>query len=118
MPVHALIVWLVPFLLSFGFFTPGGELRTDIFLFKTVMLLVSTPLGFYLMTSHLWRLPTGPLWRGGLIAGSVWLIVNWALDLLVLLPISGMSMTEYWTQIGLRYLAMPMTGFFLGRAME
>lgn len=113
----ALVVWAVPFALAMGFFTPDGGLRTDIFLFKTVMLLVSTPLGLFLMSYHLRRLP-GNFTAGGLAAGTVWLLVNWALDFVVLLPLSGMAVDAYFVQIGLRYLAMPMTGYFLGRLLE
>ena len=115
-PVHALVVWLLPFIVSLGFFTPEGELRTDIFLFKTVMILVSTPLGLYLMTEHL-RGQVGSLAGSGLLAGAVWMLLNWILDFVVLLPLSGMAIPDYFTQIGLRYFIMPITGYFLGRAM-
>lgn len=116
-PLTGLIVWLVPFLVAIPFYTPAGELRTDIFLFKTVMRLVSAPLGLGLLSYHLRRLP-GNYLRGGLVAGLVWLVINWALDFAVLLPLSGMSLSDYFVQIGLGYLVMPITGYFMGQVLE
>ena len=89
----------------------------DFFAFKTIMLLLSTLAGSFLMALHLRRGPDRFLQRG-LVAGLLWLAVNWLLDFAALLPLSGMPAGEYFTQIGLRYLGMPITGVSMGYAMD
>ncbi len=115
--LYGFLVWLVPFLAAMAFFTPEGELSIDIFLFKTIMLLISTPLGLFLMAVHLRRCPDRYLQRG-LFAGIVWILINWGLDFAILLQLSGQSPGEYFVQIGLRYFAMIFSGLFMGYAID
>ncbi len=111
------VVWLVPFVVAIGFYTPEGGLRTDIFVFKSVMIVVSSWVGLGLMAFHLGRV-TGNFTRIGLLSALAWLAINWGLDVLILLPLSKQSPGDYFTQIGLGYLSMVAGGLFMGRALD
>ena len=42
-----------------------------------------------------------------MIGTVVWLLANWVLDLIMLVGLLGMTLPDYATQIGLRYLVIP-----------
>jgi hypothetical protein len=52
----------------------------------------------------------------GLGIGVLWLAINWGLDLLILLPLSGMSAANHAEEIGLRYLLLPIIATGMGAA--
>ena len=123
---YAAALWAIPFLVSVPFFNRSGELQIDIFAFKSLMLVVGSLTGVILLLRHLGRsfaerapeiLATGGFWRFGLATGTLWLAINWALDFLILLPLSGQSPMEYMLSIGAGYLAMPITATGLALAM-
>lgn len=98
--------WLMPFLVSFLFYKPGGELAVSIGLFKSVMILVGSGVGLYL----LYRLYRNgrPVAHAGVLIGLAWFAINVALDLLALLPLTGLPFGVWASEIGLRYLLIPM----------
>lgn len=112
-----LIVWVVPFVVSLPFHDQSGNLIIDIFAFKTLMILVSSATGLFLLARQIPRFQPS-FARNGLMLSLIWLGLNWALDFLILIPLSGMSLSEYFLSTGLRYLHMPMSGFFIGMALD
>jgi uncharacterized membrane protein YpjA len=56
--------------------------------------------------------------KEGIIVGMIWFGINIVLDLLILIPMSGMSITDYFMQIGLRYLAIPAMSIAVGTALK
>jgi len=107
------LVWLVPFLVSFLFYSPDGEMTLNIHTFKTIMLLVSQTIGavtlwYYFRSVH------KDFVRTGLIVGFIWLLVNWVLDFLTLILMFQQPLGEYFLQTGLRYLGMPITSTLIG----
>ena len=113
--LQGLVVWLVPFTISLPFFEQGA-LKVDIFAFKTLMMLVSSTVGLWLLSRSIAESDRRPH-IAGLFIGMVWLAINWALDFAILLPISDMSVLDYLFSTGLRYLHMPVAGFFMGIAV-
>lgn len=112
-----ILTWLLPFLLSVPFYSPEGEPLYDIFLIKTILLVFSAAFGTFLILIyfrdvHAWFI------REGALLGGVWLLINWALDAVILLPLSGMDAGTYMAQIGLRYLIIPITAVGIGYAAE
>ena len=104
------IVWLIPFILSAPFYAPSGEILIDQGLFKSIMILSGSGTGAVCIIL-LFRKITKDYFKVGLISGFIWLIINWGLDYLILLPLSGMGMSDYLNQIGVRYLSiLIMTG--------
>lgn len=115
--LSGLVVWAVPFLVSMPFFDRGGNLLIDIFAFKTLMILVSSLIGLWLLARFLGKSQTKQH-HTGLAIGLIWLGINWVLDFLILLPLQGIGPQEYFLATGLRYLHMPFAGFFMGLALH
>ena len=107
------LVWLVPFLVSFLFYTPGGNISIDLQAFKTVMLLTSQAVGAITLWYY-FRSARKDFVRTGLIVGFVWLLVNWALDFLTLILMFQQPLGQYFLYTGLLYLGMPITTTLLG----
>jgi hypothetical protein len=107
--VQGFIIWLVPFGLAFFFYNAAGELVTSYALFKSVML---TSLTLTVLAVNLWWLdPAAP--RGW--AALIYYAVNLALDLLILVPMMGLTLGEYMAQIGLAYIIIPAITLAMGQ---
>ncbi|EQA43948.1 hypothetical protein LEP1GSC050_4043 [Leptospira broomii serovar Hurstbridge str. 5399] len=111
------LVWLIPFVVAFGFYTPEGKLQTDIFLFKTVMILVGNATGCYFLFLLSKRV-TLPALRPFTIIGVIWLLENLGLDMLILIPMSKMNLPDYFIQIGLRYFVILFVSATVGAAID
>ena len=77
------------------------------------MIVIGAIVGAFLLISYFKRINTRYL-KEGIIVGLTWFGINILLDLLVLIPMSGMSLTDYFAQIGLRYLVMPVMSIMVG----
>lgn len=113
------LTWLIPFIVSFFFYDKSGHLVIgDIFLFKSIMIITGCLTGVVLLVLYFNKISEKHLYHGILI-GIVWLIMNWALDMLILVPMAKLSLYDYFTQVGLRYLIIPIisigTGYMLAR---
>ena len=95
------------------FYGRDGRLSIDIFLFKTIMIVLGAVIGAVFLILYFKRVDENHL-REGIILGLIWLAVNWGLDLIVLVPMSKMSLGVYFSQIGLRYLNIPIYSFTIG----
>lgn len=114
--LYGFLAWLIPFAASFLFYSREGKLTIDIFLFKTIMIVVGATTGAFLLVSYFKRIEKN-YFREGIIVGSTWFGINILLDLLVLIPMSGMLIADYFTQIGLRYLVIPAMSITVGAAL-
>jgi hypothetical protein len=99
--VRGFLIWLVPFLVSFGFYTPSGELTTSYALFKSVMVLTLT---WTTLAVNLLRPPRG---LSPWLVAAAYLLLNVVLDVLVLVPLMDLTAMAYVEQIGLVYLLIP-----------
>ena len=115
--LYGFLAWLIPFVSSFFFYTREGELSIDIFLFKSIMIVVGTFSAAILLVSYFKNINADYL-KEGVIIGLTWLAISILLDLLVLIPMSGMSIADYFAQIGIRYLAIPAMCIAVGAALE
>jgi len=107
------IVWLVPFLIAIPLYSPDGTLLIDGQVFKSIMIVIGAVTGAFLLVRLYRGISTGFI-REGFIIGGLWLLINWILDLIILLPLSGMNPVEYFGQIGLRYLMIPVMSVMAG----
>ena len=55
-----------------------------------------------------------PTLRSGIAIGGYWLALNLVLDVLILVPMSGMTIADYVYDIGLRYLLLPLIAAGMG----
>lgn len=103
--LFGLYLWLIPFVASIPFVGSDGQPRVDLFLFKSLMIVIGVTTGMLLLR----RLLAGAdrlHAKLGNHAAVIWTLMQWGLDLAVLLPISGMSFGDYVNSIGLRYLGI------------
>lgn len=114
---RGVLIWLVPFVLAIPLMGRDGQPTLDPLFFKTIMLLVGGATGGWMLATTLPRAPQ-PLAHSSLKIGLCWLSINAALDVVVLLPMSGMTFGAWLTQIGLRYLSIPITCFAAGVAID
>ena len=107
-----LLSWFLPFALSFLFFDQTGQLFVPRMLFKSLMVVAGGGIGVGLLVVA-FRYIDASL-RSGLIIGCYWLGLNLLFDLLILVPMSGMAVGEYFYDIGLRYLLLPIIATAMG----
>lgn len=113
---YGFLAWLIPFAASFFFYTKEGNLTINIFLFKSIMIVVGFVSAAFLLVSYL-RKVNDHYFKEGIIVGLIWFGVNILLDMLILIPESGMSILDYFAQIGLRYLVIPAMSAMIGAAL-
>ncbi|WFN33534.1 hypothetical protein L1S32_06645 [Methanogenium sp. S4BF] len=107
-----LLTWLVPFAISIPLYS-----QTDIFLFKSIMIVVGAAVGAALLVLWFRGVHENHL-REGITVGILWLIMNWALDIAILLPLSGSPASSWFAEIGLRYLVIPIMAVTVGYALR
>ena len=112
-----LITWIVPFVAGFLFFDQTGQLGIDVYLFKTIMIIVGGLIGSVAIIAYFKRQNIYFL-KHGILIGFVWFAMNIILDIFILIPISDMSLHEYFNQIGLRYLLIPIMCVLCGYLLE
>lgn len=115
--LYGFLAWLIPFVSSFFFYTKQGGLSIDIFLFKSIMIVIGSISAAFLLVSYFKKIKANYL-KEAITVGIVWFIINIALDLLILIPMSGMGIADYFTQIGIRYLVIPAMAVMIGKALE
>jgi uncharacterized membrane protein YpjA len=107
------LTWVIPFLVSFLFYTKQGTLIIDVRFFKSIMFAVGSITAAFLLVSYFKKIKKD-YFREGIIIGIIWFVMNIVLDLLVLVPMSGMPISDYFTQIGLEYIVIPVISIMAG----
>lgn len=107
------LIWLVPFVVGFLFYSPEGEIRIDPLAFKAIMTVVSTITQAVLLVSYFRKIDKNYL-PESIMVGLIWIAVNILLDILILIPMSKMAIGTYFTQIGMQYLTIPTISIALG----
>jgi hypothetical protein len=108
--------WIVPLLVSMGFFDREGNLTVAAGLFHAIMSVVLAGAVAWLMV---WVGRAVPLTAGaGLAIGLLWFLFNLVLDALVLLPMTGMGAGAWAAEVAPRYLAVPLVTAAIGAAVS
>lgn len=111
--LYGIIVWLIPFLVAIPFYSPDGTIQVSDQLFKSIMIVTGSIVGAYLLI-RLFSDIQEKFIQTGWIIGGIWLIINWFLDAVILLPLNSMDPATYFSQIGLRYLMIPVMSIMGG----
>lgn len=104
--LYGVLLWAIPFCISCLLVQPDGTKVVSEAFFKTIMIVVSTAAGSYFLAkfhqdfAHVQPFPLG------VCIGSVWLLINWGLDYLILIPLLKTDVQTYFMTTGLRYLGM------------
>jgi len=109
--------WLIPFVVSFFFYSKEGKPLIDILFFKSIMVAVGAISGAVLLILYFKKITKNYL-HESIIVGLSWLAINWLLDILILIPMSKMGFSAYFAQIGLSYLALPAMTIAVGYIAE
>lgn len=108
--------WLLPFLVSFLFIDRAGQFLIPQPLFKSIMVVLGGGIGTALLAIAFRQVT--PTLRSGLALGLLWLCINLALDIVVLVPMMKVSVTTYVQDVGLRYLLIPIIAAGIGLVAE
>lgn len=115
--VYGFLAWLIPFVSSLFFYTKEGILTFDVFLFKSIMIIVGSISAAFLLVFYFKNI-NAEYYKEGIVVGFTWFAINILLDLLILVHMSGMSITDYFSQIGLRYIVIPVMSITIGAALK
>jgi len=77
------------------------------------MIVVGSAFGASLLVLYFKKIEKNHLYEG-ITVGLAWFAINIILDLVVLLPMSEMSIGAYFAQIGMRYLIIPIISIAVG----
>jgi uncharacterized membrane protein YpjA len=95
-------------------------MTSDPAFFKTIMIVSGSLTGMGALVYYFKNVKKDPLKEGAII-GISWLLINWLLDFLILLPLSKQAVPRYFLEIGLEYLAIPImavgAGYLLSNRM-
>lgn len=105
--------WLLPFGLSFVFYKPSGELTISYDLFKSLMIVLGSITGCFLLFRY-FKFVGKDFIKQGVLVGISWFLINIVLDTLILLPMMGESFSNYFISIGLRYTVIPAISITMG----
>jgi uncharacterized membrane protein YpjA len=99
---YGLILWVVPYVTAIPLLP---LMKSDLIFFKTIMVVEGALLGGVLAALYFNEVQKDFL-REGMIVATVWIVLNWFLDFVALLPFSGHTVSRYFLEIGLRYFAI------------
>ena len=105
--------WLIPFVISFLFYKPGGELIVPYSTFKSTIMIVGVISGCYLLFQY-FKSTDDNFIKQGIIVGLSWFAINIILDSLVLIPMMKTTFVNYFMSIGLSYVAIPTISITMG----
>lgn len=112
--LFGLTSWVIPFAASFLFVGVGGRILVPESLFKSVMVVVSGAAGAFLLLAAFRHIQSTP--ANGLLVGAYWLGINLGLDLLILVPMTQMELSNYVMAIAVRYLLIPILALCIALA--
>jgi hypothetical protein len=116
--LYGVFIWLIPFIASFPFVDAHGNYRIPETSFKSIMVVVGSFVGVFFAVRYFSKVDVGHV-SEGIVIGIVWLLINLMLDLaLVYVGFFKMTPNQYFTDIGLRYLSIPIYTIGLSYALK
>ena len=116
--IFGLLLWLIPFLAGFPFVDAEGNFIISETFFKSIMIIIGSIVGVVLAVNY-FKHVTNKYIQEGILLGIVWLIINITIDIImVMTEFFPMTLYNYFTDIGLRYLTMPIYTIGLGYALK
>ncbi|MFH1684940.1 MAG: hypothetical protein ABH983_01415 [Candidatus Micrarchaeota archaeon] len=108
------LLWLVPFLTGFLFVDMEGNFTVDEIFFKSIMIIVGSFTSVVLAINYFKDVKKDYV-KEGTVVGVIWLIINLGIDLFFVFGgFFPMTVEKYFTDIGIRYLAMPIYTIGIG----
>ena len=111
------ILWLILFIAGFPFVDSSGNFLIPKTLFLSIMFVVGSLVGVTLSVRYFKEIGTNYV-REGVTIGVAWLVICLGLDLVfVLIGLFSMTVTQYFTDIGLCFLSIPIYTIGMGYAL-
>ncbi|MDD1727886.1 MAG: hypothetical protein LUQ50_02305 [Methanospirillum sp.] len=111
--LYGILTWLIPFLIALPCYSSDGVILIDQQVFKSIMIVTGSLTGAILLV-HLFRVMRWRYFQAGWLIGISWLAINLTLDFIILIPMSNLDIPSYFTQIGMRYLSIPIMSVMAG----
>lgn len=116
--LYGLVLWLIPFLAGIPFVDERGDLLIPENFFKSIMIVIGSLVGVILAVRYFRTISVSHQLEG-ILLGTIWLVISLGLDLiLVTTGFFPLTLSEYLTEIGLRYLSIPIYTTGLGYALS
>lgn len=116
--LYGFFIWLTPFALGMLLFP---VISTESALFDTIMAVTLTIAATVFSFHYLKNTPFSRSWlTNPLLVGTYWLVIALILDtpFFILSDMTGMSAQEYFADIGLQYLMIPVITIGIGNALK
>lgn len=111
---YGVILWAIPYVTAIPLLP---LMRSDQPFFKTIMIVEGSIVGAALAVMYFKSVEREFL-REGMALAAVWIVVNWVLDFVGLLPFSDLSPVRYFVEIGLRYFAIAALVVAMGYVLD
>lgn len=106
-------IWLIPFAISFLFYTKSGDAIIISDFLKLLMIVIVTITSCYFFFSY-FKFTQNDYVKHGVIIGLSWFVITIILDVLTLMPMMRLDFEEYFRAIGLRYTIIPVVSITIG----
>lgn len=105
--------WLIPFAISFLFYTKTGDVIIISDFLKLLMTIIVTITSCYFLFNY-FKFMEYDFIKNGVIIGAVWFGINILLDFITLMPMMSLDFENYFMSIGFRYTIIPIISITLG----
>lgn len=109
-----IILWVIPYVSAIPLL---GLSESNPVQFHMIVGGVATLVASILIVYHFSSI-TGNYLKEAFLLAATWLIVNWLLDFVALLPFTGQSIPEYFVDMGLGYTMMMLPIIVVGYLLE
>lgn len=111
---YGLMLWVIPYVTAIPLLS---LMKSDLIFFKTIMMLEGALVGAVLTARYFFEVKGGFV-SEGLRLAAVWILVGWLMDFVALLPFAELTLSRYFIEIGLRYLAIVAPTVAVGFVLE
>lgn len=112
------LIWLIPFIAGFPFVDAGGNFLIPETFFKSIMIVVGGLVGVTLTVIYFKEVKQGFI-KEGITIGVVWFVMSLVIDLIFMSAgFFPMTVTQYFTDIGMRYLMIPIFTTGMGYVLQ
>ena len=111
---YGLIAWIIPYATALMLLPLR---QRDPEFFRTIMI-VEGSLGGAFLTVLYFETVTSHYLREGFLLATTWILVNWALDMIGVVPFAHLTMDRYFLWIGFEYLGMFAPTLAVGYLLE
>ena len=112
-----ILLWLIPFLVSFLLYTPAGTPVVGIAFFNSIMGIILIAVAAVLLYKYFRHITVNYLGEA-IKVGVIWFLISVVLDVLILVPFTKMDLGNYAANIALGYVTIIVMALFAGYLLE